>query len=473
MLHHEKLGLGGVCGLDFHSLEDAIGALAEISSKVRGFESLTILTVMKSFSFPARCPKFANVVERSEFPTSFGQSREPPTLADQVQRLPFERDLISLRESFSPMRAFTVIGTSLLSACLIFSSFPSATTSTPPNPAMPEYIVFSDVDGTLVHYPRNNLHEQPSAHAITSSNELIYLPPSKTGTRGFISERTLELCHQLRTGGNASSPSSSESNTKVPLVLISGMRTTTLLQRLSYLPRADAYVSESGGRIFYPVALDHVDNIVTDGDASFGLVEDLEWRNRISKLDAAGSDGFNNVPIQQRQGKLWKYASELMQRGYVLDTSGYATAFRINKKMQSTSAQNVFDTLLRTIRSEIPKELGHSTNLGCIDVYPRMSGKKNCCDYLVKRFCGSDARLSTNAYCMCDDDNDVEMATNCKIAYLPSVTSDSIKRLIERQRNDDDVLEYGKMIVMEDIESGIVDTKATERALEMILNELQ
>ena len=39
---------------------------------------------------------------------------------------------------------------------------------------------------------------------------------------------------------------------RVPLVLISGMRTTTLFQRLPYLPRADAYVSESGGQIFYP-----------------------------------------------------------------------------------------------------------------------------------------------------------------------------------------------------------------------------
>jgi hypothetical protein len=34
------------------------------------------------------------------------------------------------------------------------------------------------------------------------------------------------------------------------------MRTTTLFQQLPYLPWADAYVSESGGRIFYPVPLD-------------------------------------------------------------------------------------------------------------------------------------------------------------------------------------------------------------------------
>ena len=50
-----------------------------------------------------------------------------------------------------------------------------------------------------------------------------------------------------------------------------------------------------------------------------------------------------------------------------------------------------------------------STNFGCVDVYPIMSGKKNCCEYLVKQFSGGDAKLNTNAYCMCDDDNDIEI----------------------------------------------------------------
>ncbi|KAL3778661.1 hypothetical protein ACHAWO_011648 [Cyclotella atomus] len=113
-----------------------------------------------------------------------------------------------------------------------------------------------------------------------------------------------------------------------------------------------------------------------------------------------------------------------------------------------------------------------------------MSGKQNCCNYLLKSFCGNNAQLNKNAYCMCDDDNNVEMATACKMAFLSSVTSESIRSLIERQRlawsdeRDDDndtdaMLQYGRLIVTEDIERGIVESGATERALEMIMTELE
>lgn len=86
-------------------------------------------------------------------------------------------------------------------------------------------VVFSDVDGTLVHYPQdvNALEvEEPN-------NRILKLPPSATGMQGIISFRTLAYCRDLR----------HEKDQK--LVLISGMRTTTLLKRLPYLPRADAY----------------------------------------------------------------------------------------------------------------------------------------------------------------------------------------------------------------------------------------
>jgi hypothetical protein len=84
-------------------------------------------------------------------------------------------------------------------------------------------IVFSDVDGTLVHYPEESSSENEQA-----GNRILKLPPSATGMQGIISSRTLEYCRDLR-----------RQNKK--LVLISGMRTTTLLKRIPYLPRADAY----------------------------------------------------------------------------------------------------------------------------------------------------------------------------------------------------------------------------------------
>ena len=88
----------------------------------------------------------------------------------------------------------------------------------------PLNFVFSDVDGTLVHYPKEKLHQEDDDH----DNDVIHLPPSSTGMRGVISSKTLKLCQSLRHECN------------VKLVLVSGMRTSTLLKRLPYLPKADA-----------------------------------------------------------------------------------------------------------------------------------------------------------------------------------------------------------------------------------------
>lgn len=84
-------------------------------------------------------------------------------------------------------------------------------------------IVFSDVDGTLVHYPEDLNNEKEE-----EGNRILKLPPSATGMQGIISSRTMVYCRELR-------------RNKQKLVLVSGMRTSTLLKRLPYLPRADAY----------------------------------------------------------------------------------------------------------------------------------------------------------------------------------------------------------------------------------------
>jgi hypothetical protein len=83
------------------------------------------------------------------------------------------------------------------------------------------HMVFSDIDGTLVHY------QVESSFDMEKGNRVLQLPSSATGMRGIISSRTLVYCRELRR--------------ERKLVLISGMRTATLLKRLPYLPRADAY----------------------------------------------------------------------------------------------------------------------------------------------------------------------------------------------------------------------------------------
>jgi len=331
---------------------------------------------------------------------------------------------------------------------------------------------------------RSGISSNKKENEDSDQNELIHLPPSKTGTRGVISTRTLQLCSELRSGG-------------VPFILVSGMRTTTLFQRMPYLPRADAYVSESGGRIFYPCSISNNEkdasglvegvaiqpisypNISPEDAEPFALVEDLDWKQRISKLDAAGSDGFDNdLPTEHRKGKLWEFASSLLQKGYVLDTSGYATSYRINRRHQSAQLAATFDDYLEQCSKKdgIPDGLDCSTNLGCVDVYPAMSGKKNCAEHLVQRFLQQNEEeqsdesisLKIHAYCLCDDDNDIEMALACKAAYLPSITSESIRRLVNSPAQGG-----GKLMVMDDADKGIVESLATEAALEAIITELQ
>ena len=231
-------------------------------------------------------------------------------------------------------------------------------------------IVFSDVDGTLVHFPEN-LDE------LNEGDRIIKLPTSSTGMRGVISSRTMELCQDLR-------------SRNVKLILVSGMRTSTLIKRLPFLPRADAYACEAGGRIFYPVEIDQkydgivispqkYEGISQQNSQPYGLKEDMEWRTNMSMPGAAGKDGYDNNDnnISERDGLLWEFANSLIEKGFTIDHKGYSSCFRVNKKQQiksKVSDDDFDDFVSNTI---IPKGLASSSNLGCVDFYPALSGKKN------------------------------------------------------------------------------------------------
>ena len=376
-----------------------------------------------------------------------------------------------------------------------------------------KHVVFSDIDGTLAHYPG---HLQEGSGIKDSDNdgdinELICFPPSKTGTRGVLSTRTLQLCHQLRHGKVSEIDSALTTNSTkqqricnggVALVLISGMRTSTLFQRLPYLPQADAYVSESGGRIFYPHEIPKNEETDIEGlvqglivhpvpypgisnNYPFCLIEDTNWRDNISQLHAAGNDGYDNsFPVEKRRGKLWELARTHTKHGYVLDISGYATAYRINRKHQPTHLALTFNDFIEEAvnKQGLSNGLSCSTNLGCVDIYPDISGKKNCAKYLIHRFLGHGEQgrksiqkapisLKTHAYFLCDDNNDIELALACRAAYFPSVASESIHNLVtsmQRQKDGD----TGKLVITEDKENGIVGPLATEAALEAIMRKL-
>ena len=56
-----------------------------------------------------------------------------------------------------------------------------------------------------------------------------------------------------------------------PFVMISGARTSTIIQRLPYLPTPDAVATENGGRLFFADAA---------RKTCLPLREDLAWRAR-------------------------------------------------------------------------------------------------------------------------------------------------------------------------------------------------
>jgi hypothetical protein len=239
-------------------------------------------------------------------------------------------------------------------------------------------VVFSDLDGTLIHYSTDIddfLNNE-------SATETILLPPSSTGMVGVMSSATIRLIRDIRRTG-------------VKFVLVSGMRASTLLKRMPFLPKADAYCCEAGGRIFYPIDATagaytvqpkEFNGFVASDLEPFALVEDLEWRKRIEQLDAAGKHGFignelipnsivGTIPISLREGRLWIYAQFLAEKGFVIDAQGYSTCFRLNRRQQSSSAE--FDRLMDVVDTDLPSGLSASTNLGCVDVYPSFSGKRN------------------------------------------------------------------------------------------------
>mmetsp|Transcript_7478 Transcript_7478/g.14673 ORF Transcript_7478/g.14673 Transcript_7478/m.14673 type:complete len:373 (+) Transcript_7478:519-1637(+) len=313
-------------------------------------------------------------------------------------------------------------------------------------------IVFSDLDGTLIHYPNPSKTTKKKTQK-GSQQHLLEFPPSSTGLTGVISTKTMALVHEIRkttttktttrinSNDNEDDNDDDEQQQRTKFVYISGMRTPTLLQRIPFLPRADAYCSENGGRIFYPVDDDDNNNNndnddifwvrpqrykvdddkTTDKDVlfkPFGLREDPVWRQTMAKalagIPANDNDHLHHdssscsfgsatllecledpegstVPLHKRDGILWDFARDLVHtHGLVLDLKGYATCFRVNQKQQQQTDASI-DRVSMLLEQPLWKassndNIASSVNLKCVDFYPSCSGKKNCCLYLAKKF---------------------------------------------------------------------------------------
>ena len=158
------------------------------------------------------------------------------------------------------------------------------------------------------------------------------------------------------------------------LVVVTGARAATLLGRLPYLPAADAYICEGGGRIFYPAGGAAAPAGAGQGQGlptAAPLMEDLAWRARHAA--AAGPAGQDGVPPERRAGSLWALYARLRggggaAAGLHLDAVSYTTAFRVKGPEAAVAAA----------LAGLPEGLATAVNLGAADVFPATSGKVGC-----------------------------------------------------------------------------------------------
>jgi hypothetical protein len=83
------------------------------------------------------------------------------------------------------------------------------------------------------------------------------------------------------------------------------------------------------------------------------------------------------------------------------------------------------------------------------------------CRYLAETRWASPLK---NCVCLCDDDNDLEMALGCSHAYIPSISSKSLAETIEADSSFHFTQTCG---------DGVKETAATEAALALILDRVK
>ena len=171
-------------------------------------------------------------------------------------------------------------------------------------------------------------------------------PLSLTPLQGVISATTLHLVAKLR-------------SKHVKFVVISGARLGTLMMRLPYLPAADAFVCENGGRVFYPGG---------PLPTACPITEDADWRT--IQEPVAGPASQDGIPPESRTGLLWTWYRTLKEEGWALDANGYTTNFRAHGNKNGKSLGD-----LEAVIKRAPEGVSCSWNLGAADFYPATSGK--------------------------------------------------------------------------------------------------
>jgi hydroxymethylpyrimidine pyrophosphatase-like HAD family hydrolase len=270
----------------------------------------------------------------------------------------------------------------------------------------PVNVLFSDLDGTLVHYPKDFgeyaaiVAEDDAAktatirYNVSGETRACLALTSMTGGKAYISVKTGELVGRLRALG-------------VMFVIITGSRASTYVQRRGQLPEADYEFFENGGRMLVRGKLDPT---WTDCFAA--------QSGPVASRDALLPDDL--PPPMEREGELWALYRELAANGWHVDARDYATNFRVD--IVKSEGKSVEDFKAAVDGKLDALGLATSFNLGKADIYPAGSGKANAAAHVLEK----EGWSASTAVAMFDDDNDLELGALVGRSFLPGVTHGNV-----------------------------------------------
>lgn len=320
--------------------------------------------------------------------------------------------------------------------------------------------IFSDVDGTIVHYEKNLVKQgyvltvQPPPpksdaapfggpddalglrrcqwlHVATGRVIDCFCVPSLTLGGGFVTVHTLQLVRCLR------------DELGVVFVLLTGARSSTMAMRRASrtLPETDFDCCEGGGKIHKLTYTDDLDAVAAHASAPISeagsaqpisVTLDVDWCNRFASVIGPWTENEKEEDPLKRLGKLWDCYRSLAEGGkYKLDAKSFSTAFIVDFKARGDEAEK---ELKRRFEAEfLPVGIYAVMNLGKAHVGPVGCDKRTA----VERICVREGWVDddhaalaafTRAHCMAlfDDENDLSFAHACGKGFLPSVTHDSV-----------------------------------------------
>lgn len=321
----------------------------------------------------------------------------------------------------------------------------------------------TDCDNTLVHYDsidathsdgvQSSIFPQRTSAEVSFTEKLINLPASSgSGKVASLSTGTVGRLDEISKEG-------------VQIICATGMRASTMLQREAFFPSISYWACENGGRVFYREK---------EGEPPKEITEYTELFK-------------SNIGLKN---DLASFAETLRKEGRHVDSNGYLTMIRVKGDD------------LETIVPRIPGTLRHTFNLGYLDIQYPGCGKLAAARWIIRNhdlrlqrmeadFQGSSSGLSESAqnsvgfnpidsltsdfpfYFMGDDDNDVEIASASREAFITKPCSNAMQRFIDSFKMSK-VEESSETFAVHEVhEAPFLRHRGTESLLENVLQRVK